>query len=321
MKERFSSNRSLFTSVFSVLQMDVFVYVLAILTGVIVARTLGPNLLGVWVLLSLVSSYAEAFGRIKTDIASVYILGSEKKAKPEEVLFSITFFALITSLLITLVLFWQLELIESILFKNTDLNYKKELICIIFFIPFEFLLHNFSYFYIALENVVFYNRIKLIQAIINLGAIVLLIFAFDFTLWALVLARILSVSITLLYSWLSLDSKNWVGLRSRWNSYVNLQILRYAFNFYVIGIIGHFNELTVKTIAAIFLNTSQLAFYSQGEAASKLLKKIPDSLGVILYPRISRTEAEENAVEISCTSFRLDINHVKFWGNYSRFDS
>ena len=122
MNKRSPAHLSLFSSAFSILQRNIFVYVLTILTGVVVARTLGPEILGVWVLLTLVSSYAEGFGRIKTDLASVYILGSEK-VKPEEILFSITFFAIITSFIIVAILFWQIEFIENILFQNAELDY------------------------------------------------------------------------------------------------------------------------------------------------------------------------------------------------------
>lgn len=313
MKKGSPAQISLFSSAFSILQRNVFVYVLTILTGVIVARTLGPEILGVWVLLTLVSSYAEGFGRLKTDLASVYILGSEK-VKPEEILFSITFFAIITSFIIVAILFWQIEFIENILFQNAKLDYRKELVCIIFLVPFEFLLLNFSYFYIALENVVLYNRIKALRAVINFGVLVFLILIMDFKLWAIVLAKILSVTITLIYAWLSTDRKDWIKLGSRWNKSITLKILRYAFNFYLIGIIGHIHRLTIKTIAALSFNTSQLAFFSQGEAASKLLNVVPESIGEILYPRISKLETKEEAVKVSCMSFRVTLLILTFSG-------
>ena len=130
MKKKSPALISIFSSAFSIFQRSIFIYVLTILNGVVVARALGPEILGVWVLVALVSSYAEGFGRLKTDMASVYILGSEK-ANPEEILFSITFFAIISSFIIVFVLYWQIELIENILFKNTDFSYRKELICIL----------------------------------------------------------------------------------------------------------------------------------------------------------------------------------------------
>jgi O-antigen/teichoic acid export membrane protein len=83
--------------------------------------------------------------------------------------------------------------------------------------------------------------------------------------------------------------------------------LRYSFSFYFIGIIGHIHRLTIKTIAAISFNTSQLAFLSQGESASKLLNVVPESLTTILYPRISKLETKEEAIEVSCSSFRVTL--------------
>ena len=306
MKKKSPALISIFSSAFSIFQRSIFIYVLTILNGVVVARALGPEILGVWVLVALVSSYAEGFGRLKTDMASVYILGSEK-ANPEEILFSITFFAIISSFIIVFVLYWQIELIENILFKNTNLSYRKELICIIFLLPFEFLLLNYSYFYIALENVVLYNRIRALQATVNFVAVVFFIVAMDFKLWAIVLAKILSVIITLVYAWGASDNKNWIKLGLRWNKSLNLKILRYSSSFYFMGIIGHIYRVTIKTIAAISLNTSQLAFFSQGESASKLLNLVPESLSAILYPRISKLDIKEEAIEVSCLTFRVTL--------------
>ena len=99
MKEGSLKNFSLYRSAISIMQRDIFVYTLSIATGVVIARVLGPEILGSWVLLSIVSAYAEGFGRLKTDIASVYFLGS-KKADELEIFFSTTFFAIINKMLV-----------------------------------------------------------------------------------------------------------------------------------------------------------------------------------------------------------------------------
>jgi hypothetical protein len=63
----------------SILKRDAFIYAIKILTSVIIARKLGAEMLGVFVILSLIPSYAESFGRLKFDIAAVYFLGKKKK--------------------------------------------------------------------------------------------------------------------------------------------------------------------------------------------------------------------------------------------------
>ncbi|MDA9608769.1 oligosaccharide flippase family protein [SAR86 cluster bacterium] len=306
MNEKPSESASLFNSALAIMQREIFIYVINILTGVIVARTLGPAMLGIWTLLTLVPAYAEGFGRLKTDTSSVYILGSSK-ARPEEVLFSTTFFAILSSLIIVVFLFWQFDYIESLLLSKDDISYKQELICIVFLIPFEFLLINFRYFFIALENVTTYNRINVLQSVLNFILIILLTIFLDLTLWALVIARAFSILIPLAYAWLSLKREGWIKLRDRWNRSITMEILHYAFNFYVIGIIGTINRLTIKSMAAISFNSSELAFYNQGEAGSRLINVIPSSISAILYPRISKLEKNESAVEISCLSFRVTL--------------
>ena len=62
---------------FSVFKRDILLLVLNVLTSVVIARKLGPDLLGLWVIVSLIPSYAEAFGRTKFDLAAVYFLGKK----------------------------------------------------------------------------------------------------------------------------------------------------------------------------------------------------------------------------------------------------
>ena len=76
-------------------------------TGIIVARTLGPSVLGVWMILGILPSYAEAFGRLKVDVASVYIIG-KGEFKSESVLFILNVIALLSSGLMVALIIWKL---------------------------------------------------------------------------------------------------------------------------------------------------------------------------------------------------------------------
>jgi|GEM_PF-6090092 len=311
MQKEKNESKSLSSLAISIFQRDMFIYFLAILTGVIVARTLGPEVLGVWVLLSLVSTYAETFGRLKTDIASVYIIGSGK-AKPYEVFFSINFFALVTSLIIILLLFWQLDSLHDLFFFDSNISYHLEFTFLILLIPFEFILLNNLYFLLSLENVISYNRIKVLRQAVHFSVVVLLL-TLGFELWSLILARLLEVFIALIYSFFSLDRKELLQGKF-WNAKVNKEILSYAVNFYSIGLLSHVQELSIKTISAFFLSTSQVAFYSLGEGAGKLLSKIPEALTTILYPRISRLEKASDSIDLSCRAFRVTLLILIFIG-------
>ena len=303
--------RSLSSLAISIFQSDIFILFLALLTGIIVARTLGPELLGVWVLLSLISLYSEAFGRLKTDIASIYIIGSGK-AKSYDVFFSTSFFAFGASFIIAILLFWILNPLHDLFFSESQVKYHLEFAFLIILIPFEFILLNNIYFLLAIENVVSYNKIKVLRQVVHFGSVVLLL-ALGLELWGLVIARLLEVFIALIYSFFCLDRKE-LSKGNLWSGQLNKDILSYAANFYSIGIIAHIQELSVRTISAFYLSTAQVAFYSQGEAASKLLHKIPEALTTILYPRISRIDKTSEAIDLSCRAFRVTLIILSFIG-------
>ena len=46
---------------------------------------MGPTMIGVWILLTLLPSYAEGFGRLKADIAAVYYLGKGRTVSGKSV--------------------------------------------------------------------------------------------------------------------------------------------------------------------------------------------------------------------------------------------
>jgi len=59
---------------FSLLQRDIFLFTTNLITGILVARKLGPGIFGVWVILQMIPAYAEAFVEQKW-ISRRYIFG------------------------------------------------------------------------------------------------------------------------------------------------------------------------------------------------------------------------------------------------------
>ena len=58
---------------------DVILFFSTLLTGIVIARELGPDMMGIWTILLLIPGYAEAFGRLQFDISSVYFIGKKKR--------------------------------------------------------------------------------------------------------------------------------------------------------------------------------------------------------------------------------------------------
>jgi hypothetical protein len=68
---------TLSSNIYSIFQRDLLLFITNLATGVVTARTLGPAALGIWMILCLVPSYAEALGRTKADVASIYFIGQK----------------------------------------------------------------------------------------------------------------------------------------------------------------------------------------------------------------------------------------------------
>ena len=93
---------------FSLFQIDAILFFTSIIIGAIIARKLGPDLRGLYAILLLIPSYAEAFGRIKFDIASVYFLGKGRMALGE-MLFILNLLAILTSATLICFFIWQYD--------------------------------------------------------------------------------------------------------------------------------------------------------------------------------------------------------------------
>ena len=106
---------------FSLFQIDAILFFTSIIIGAIIARKLGPDLRGLYAILLLIPSYAEAFGRIKFDIASVYFLGKGRMALGE-MLFILNLLAILTSAVIISIFLWQYDWIYAQLYQNTTVD-------------------------------------------------------------------------------------------------------------------------------------------------------------------------------------------------------
>ena len=219
---------SLANKTFSIFKRDLVLLFTNLLTGIVVARALGPASLGIWTVLALVLAYSEAFGRTKADLAAVYFLG-KKMHHHGDLLFNLNVIAWCSSGLIIALALWQFDLIYEWLFKNAVGNYRLELQALLLQIPMQFLLLNYTYFHIAEENVIIYNRIILIKACVNSVCSLLLLVCTSLGLWSVIFATLFGTGSALLYGWSAVDRNSCV--RGRLNLPMCLAMLRYGASF------------------------------------------------------------------------------------------
>lgn len=225
-------------------------FVTRLATGIIVARTLGPAALGVWVILYLVPSYAEALGRLKVDSASVYFIG-QKTFRREDILFNINLIGLASAGVVLAVIMWQFDPIYEWLLKNEAGDYKTEFLVLMAQIPLQFLYLNYSYFHIADESIRAYNRMVVIHAWANSLIAVALLTLTPLGLWSLILGALIGTSLALLYGWSSIDRRGWVA--GHGSHLISFAMIRYGVHLYMGGVLAQLQQSGTSLIAVTYL--------------------------------------------------------------------
>ncbi len=290
-------------NIVSVLSRDVFLYFVNIITGILVARKLGPDLLGLWFIISLIPLYAESFFRTKADVASVYFFGKEKYSK-YEILSSLNYIAFASSVVFIILIFLFFDYLYSFLCNNCNDNYSNEFKNILLIVPISFLSLNYSYFHISQNNVKIFNYKSVIYSISYGALTVFLLYSFNMSLWALIIGSIVAHLLSLIYGVYNVRNKL-KFFKPNWN--LKISLLKYGFNFYVNGIISFFQNEGVKNISLIFLSTSGIAFLGQGKNISDLMFKINNAIETILYPTLSKIKNNKQAIQNVLKSFRFSF--------------
>ena len=285
---------------FSIFLRDIFLTISNTITGIIIARKLGPEFFGFWMILMLIPSYAEAFGRIKVDIASVYFIG-KKKYNEFSILNNINSIGSLITVFIILLFLLFFEYIYNFLFVDIDYDLKNYVYIIILQIPTQIFFLNYSYYHLAKENIRVYNWMLIIKAITNIILITIFLLLLNLNILGVIISLIISTFCGFLYGFINSDF-------SKIKLYLNISeskdLIRYSLNFYISGILTHFNEVGVRTLALVFVSPVQIGFLALGQNLSKLLNRINDALNSILFSRISKSNFE-SAKDLTIKSFRM----------------
>ena len=153
---------------------DLIILISNLLIGIILARTLGIQLLGTWYLLQSIFLFGDAIFRLKAEVGSIYYIGNNRKIA-FNILSSLHVISIMTVILLIFFIFlFSDKIFAQILYsKNSEFIFSTYLILIA--LTFSFFVTNTLYFLLALKRYNQYNIILIIQTIINL--IVIIIFS------------------------------------------------------------------------------------------------------------------------------------------------
>jgi len=285
-------------------QRDVFLFFTNLVTGVIIARMMGPEVLGLWIILQMIPSYAESFGRLKFDIAAVYFLG-KRKYPIGDVVLTLNVLAVLTSSVIIGIFLLKFDWFYRILFGNSPTDAKLFIYLILLQIPIQFLYLNYSYLLIYREDVKNYNRMVVIKALFASVASIVLLVCFRWGLLAVIIPSVLSIFLGLLYGVVKF------GPVERKGPLFNLPLIKdlssYGSNIYAATLISSLNSYITNLIVVFYLLPAKVAFFNMAQNKGILMNKIPDAMSTILFPRVSKTDNNAVSAILIARAFRVAL--------------
>ena len=288
---------------FSLFTRDVVLFVTTLLTGVVIARYLGPDKMGIWTLLLLIPGYAEAFGRVQLDVSSVYFIG-KGQIKHGEATFILHLVSVIMATVIILVGFINIDFLHSQIFKNVEMDVKNLIYGVSLIIPLRFIYINYSYLLIAREEIKSYNKLVIIQAlttsVLSIGMIILI----DFGILGALVGSILGLLISIIYGIIKVSSID--KMRPNFNVDLIIKMLKYSSHMYISGLIGFFQNNTGTLIASLYVAPTQIAFFALGKSISEIsTRMVPVAVNTLLFPRISSSNNERVSIDLVIKLFRV----------------
>ncbi len=304
MTEEIIQQQSLSEKSFSLFKRDIFLFFTNLVTGVIIARMMGPAVLGLWIILQMIPAYAEGFGRVKFDIAAVYFLG-KKKYHVGDVVFTLNFIAILTSGVIIGLFLANLDWCYRLLFGNSSADVHLFIYFMLLQIPLQFLYLNYSYLLLYREDVKNYNRMVVIKALVSSGLSIVLLVIFRWGLLAVIIPSLLSMLLGLLYGVITF------GRVKRNGPLFNLPLVKDLFSYgskiYAATLISSLNSYVTNLIVVFYLVPAKVAFFNMALNKGVLMNKIPDAMNTILFPRVSKTDNDGVSAKLIARAFRVAL--------------
>ena len=287
----------------SVLGRDFFLLFSNLATSIVIARTLGPEIMGIWIILNTVPSYAEMLGRTNVDLAAVYFLG-KGNYQIGDISFSLNLIAIITGTLIIAVIMIFFDPLSVALLKENVHLYSNSLIIILLAIPLNLLYLNYMYLHIHDENVNAINSMILTRALSSSGSLLIGLLFFEFLISEMVICFILSYILGLSVGVYKITHQKRKG--PIFNFALLRDLFEYAYKMYISGLLVNLNNYISNALIILSASPSQITFYALARQFCLMLEKITNSLNTFVFPMASK-QNDNDASEFITKAFRVSI--------------
>ena len=283
-----------FRNVLGTFGTEVLTVGLNMLLGILTARLLGPERRGILTLVMTLPLTLVHFADLGVSQANIYLIGRRKRPA-EAILTNSLVIALSSGLVIAAVLWLLRDLVLDTLLRDLPAPY---FTVILLLLP---LLLLYTYWVAILRAWERFRLVNLLLLMMPLSLLVcvtpaLLIFrgrsdSIDWATGAYLAGTLLAIGVGLFVVRRQVRQQA-TGTVKLFDSCLVRESLGYGVKSYLQNLMGHLAYRLDIYLVALFLDPRDVAFYSIAVSIAELAWYIPNSVGIVLFPKLSN-EAEE----------------------------
>jgi O-antigen/teichoic acid export membrane protein len=275
----------------SILGADVGIHAATLFLRLYVAATFGAHQFGIFSLLVLIPEYCVKLGRFGIDDASIYWSGKGKYTFAEvsaTMLILITMFSLIA---LGIVAFGN-EAFNKYLLKNAlHPDEGNVMVLVALTIPFYFLIQASAKVFVFLERITAYNIVTFLPPLVGLLSGLLFSYSIGGNISVFVAGYLLSfVVFGILAVMLVLST---VRLEKPFTFSIAQDLISYGMKLYVPNMLQYLHYRIDMLILGYFTAPQHVAYYVLAVNLAEILRKIPNSVSALFFPRVSRLSGVE----------------------------
>jgi len=271
------------TSIFTVARYSAYFF--TILTGLVIAKVLGPAAFGVYSALMLIVTYSHYshLGLLPAMIKKVpFYIGKKEYNKSREIE------NVVFSGIIIIIFFISLALIiASFFIKNLDNHTINSLRIVAIVVIFQQIFYFYQYYLRSEKKFFLFGKILLVYSITYFIFIILLIMRFR--LEGVFFAMLLAYIIAIFY----LSKKDEFKLRIKVMPKNTVQLMKIGFPLLMLGTMALFFVSIDKIMIIKFMDKVQLGYYSFAAIVAGIVSFIPQGIGSIIFPHLLEKYGEK----------------------------
>jgi len=275
---------SLTRNISSVLLTNILVFLLGVPAGIVIARVLGPEGVGIYALIMLVPGLLYQLGNLGLGGASIYFTGTKRFDLSDVTSNSLVFgFAVMVLLGALFAAAYRLFLYPF--FKDVEPLF---IYLILLSLPFSLVSVYFKQILLARFKVTEFNLLSLLQPLLMLVGVALLLILFQAGMLSVVVLCVVVPVITFGASALLVRRLTVIRLS------VKLRVLKeslgYGVKVYLANIFTFLSYRLDILLVSYFLGATQVGFYALAVAMAEMAWFIPNAVKTILFPQVSSSD-------------------------------